>query len=294
MAKANKLTARNIPAKGVSKRSANHVVGKLIGAKEGDNKVTTAIAAIELARSGGLPTGKMERMLAAYIAANPEEAAAHDASVAKPITGTRTAKKTDVAGPKAGSARANQHVAEPKSDVITSVKGTTSGGDYTVVMANNGQPAITIPRNRFLGEVAKLAVPGGSFKALADAWAKAKAAQPSAKLANGITGQNSPHSAKSVADQRAKDKPAPKAADKKVARKEAAKAKAAPKGDDTRKLTLLRKDFTFGAVGSARNDSWLVCAAVIKAKGTVADYIAKGGKAKYLPRWAAAGAIKLG
>jgi hypothetical protein len=33
---------------------------------------------------------------------------------------------------------------------------------------------------------------------------------------------------------------------------------------------------------------------VCKASKTVAEYVQKGGKAKYLPRWVQAGAIKLG
>lgn len=120
-----------------------------------------------------------------------------------------------------------------------------------------------------------------------------------AELARGIKGGQAPQSAKAL--QQARDKVAASTKADKAA--ESAKAKAtkpaptrktdavaAPKGDDKRTITIVQKDFVFGRTGSARNDSWLAC---VKAK-TVADYAVKGGKLKYLPRWVAAGAIKLG
>ena len=87
----------------------------------------------------------------------------------------------------------------------------------------------------------------------------------------------------------------PKTAKQKVSAKASPKAKAkttkaAPKADDTRKITVLDKDFQFGREGTARNKAWLAC---IKAK-TVSDYAKAGGALKYLPRWVAAGAITLG
>ncbi len=121
-----------------------------------------------------------------------------------------------------------------------------------------------------------------------------------AGLAKGLDGRNAPHSAKCVADDRAKsrannkaDKAAEKAkakAEKKAARVAERKAKAAPKADDTRKITIVDKKFTFGREGTARNMSWIACT---KSK-TVSAYAKAGGALKYLPRWEAAGAIKLG
>lgn len=213
------------------------------------------------------------------------------------IKGTRTVKAADKAGPKAGSARANQSVglaANTAPDIITSVKNTTSGGDYIVVTANGKQPAITIPRSRFSAAIAKVAVVGGSYKAVDAAWQAEKANPPKAQLAKGLGAHNAPHAAKSVSDAAAKGRAAGKAAPKTAPKAKATTAKAAPKGDDTRKIALLKKDFTFGGDGSARRTSWDICAAVIKAKGTAGDYVNKGGKAKYLPRWVSAGAIKLG
>lgn len=120
--------------------------------------------------------------------------------------------------------------------------------------------------------------------------------QRSTGLARGVTGQNSPHSAKSIADARARASASNKA-DKAgakhsaaVAAKAARASKAAPKADDARKITIVDKAFVFGREGSARNAAWLTCT---KSK-TVAAYAAAGGALKYLPRWVAAGAIKLG
>lgn len=115
-------------------------------------------------------------------------------------------------------------------------------------------------------------------------------------LARGLDARNSPHSAKSVQDDRAKAKASNKTdkvaekAKKQVERKAERAAKAAPKADDARKITIVDKKFTFGREGTARNLSWLACT---KAK-TVADYAKAGGALKYLPRWVSAGAIKLG
>lgn len=123
--------------------------------------------------------------------------------------------------------------------------------------------------------------------------AKLATPKPVGHLAAGLDGRNSPHSAKAVQDNRAaarKGEPAPKpAVAKKEARKAAKAATAAPKADDQRKITIVKKDFAFGREGTARRSSWDIC---LKAK-TAAEYIAKGGAAKYLPRWVSAGAIKL-
>jgi hypothetical protein len=113
-----------------------------------------------------------------------------------------------------------------------------------------------------------------------------------AQLARGIGGRDAPHSAKAVADGKAQEKEAAKAKPavaKKEARKAERAAKAAPKADDNRKITVVDKKFTYGREGTARRASWDACT---KSK-TVADYAAAGGALKYLPRWTAAGAIKL-
>ena len=115
-------------------------------------------------------------------------------------------------------------------------------------------------------------------------------------LARGLDGRNAPHSKAALRAERAAAKGTNKADKRaerekaKAERKAARAARAAPKADDTRRITILDKNFTFGREGTARNLSWLACK---KAK-TVADYAKAGGKLKYLPRWAAAGAIKLG
>ena len=123
-----------------------------------------------------------------------------------------------------------------------------------------------------------------------------------AQLARGLDGRSAPHSAKAIADQNGKAGPAKLRKDeakaklasakeaKKAERTAAKAAKAAPKADDNRKITVVDKKFTYGREGTARRASWGAC----KASKTVADYAKAGGALKYLPRWVAAGAIKLG
>jgi hypothetical protein len=128
---------------------------------------------------------------------------------------------------------------------------------------------------------------------------EAAAAKHPAVLAKGVEGKFTEHSRKAHQDAKAKKSAPAKAAkaskaDAKAARKAERAAKAAPKADDSRKLTVVDKKFTFGAEGTARRASWDAAVKTAKAKGTAADYIKAGGKAKYLPRWVSAGAIKLG
>lgn len=129
-------------------------------------------------------------------------------TAAKAIKGARTAKSADTRGPKKGSAMTNQSstgyaagelTGKKPSDTISTVKNTTSGAPHTVVSAA-GMPDVLIPQGRFTGELAKLAKVGASYKALAAAWAAAKANPPAAKLARGVDAQNSPHTAKAIAD----------------------------------------------------------------------------------------------
>lgn len=214
-------------------------------------------------------------------------------SAAKPAKlGTATANlEAKIAGKKASATEA------PKAGIlptIVSVKGSTDGV-YTVVKASNGE-VVTIKRGLETKEFKAAAVSGKVFhpvvKLVAEITAADKAKHPG-KLAAGLDGRSAPHSSKAVADARVKDKPAAKAATapaKKQAKAAAKAEKAAPKADDNRKITLLDKKFTYGKDGTSRRSAWGACA---KSK-TVADYAAAGGALKYLPRWVAAGAIKLG
>lgn len=118
--------------------------------------------------------------------------------------------------------------------------------------------------------------------------------KPVGHMARGLTSRDAPHSSyalQSNREQATKDKKAAPAAPKpgKTAK---VKAKVAAKvtGEDSRKITITDKAFTFGAPGTARRSCW---DAMVKAK-TVAEYVAAGGKVKYLGRWQSAGAIKLG
>lgn len=179
-------------------------------------------------------------------------------------------------------------------DIIVRVEPTPNGN--CVAVCKEGEQTI-VPKHRFHGDVALAGAVGKSYRDFVALW---KAAQKASggKLASGLDGRSAPHSAKAVADRRGKAAAAPAKAsnktDKAQARKAAAvekkAARATPKADDNRKITVVDKAFGYGKPGSARNASWLACA---KAK-SVAEYAAKGGALKYLPRWVAAGAIKLG
>ena len=163
----------------------------------------------------------------------------------------------------------------------------------------NANNAITVPSHKFVGELAEAGKLGMSFRNFKALWEDIKR-KSTGKLAQGLDGRNAPHSAKAVGDHNAAAKgsnkadkvQARKAAEtaKKAERKADRAAKAAPKADDNRKITIVDKKFSYGKEGSARNASWLAC----KGSKTVAEYAAKGGALKYLPRWVSAGAIKLG
>lgn len=179
------------------------------------------------------------------------------------ITGLRTAKPADKRGPKSGSAMSNQSAKyvpdaatkaeiskEAKSrrapavkhnpDTITGVASPRSGPPSTILETKKADGSLgkclVIPQNRFVGEVTKLAKIGMSLKAVEQYLATHK---PDAKLANGITSRDAPHSAKHVADAAAaKGKPAPAAKTTKAAAKPAAKASKG-KVEDTAKLTFV-------------------------------------------------------
>lgn len=191
------------------------------------------------------------------------------------------------------ASKQTQNKGPAKSDIIKSVKPITSGMDGMAVDAP-GQKTLLIPNAKMTGSLMTACVVGGSYSKAAKLWAE----QSSAKLANGVDSRSAPHSAKAVADNKAAGS---NKADKKVAATKAktdAKAerkakraeKAAPKADDNRKVTIVDKKFTYGREGSSRRSAW----DALKSGMTVAAYIAAGGKAKYLPRWVAANAIKLG
>ena len=111
-----------------------------------------------------------------------------------------------------------------------------------------------------------------------------------AGLAKGLDVHCAPHSAKAIQDDRLARQAAAPAKVAKAVRMAKRATTASPKADDQRTIKLLDKAYTFGREGSSRNASWIACT---KSK-TVADYAAKGGALKYLPRWIAANAIQLG
>lgn len=169
----------------------------------------------------------------------------------------------------------------------------TVNGSHLVITGDDGS-TFTLRSTLVTKEFSDIARTGMNYaKAAAMAKELSKPKTPG-HLAKGLNSHNAPHSAKAIADNNDKNKPttaatkkpAPKAPEKKAARA----AKATPKADDARKITIVDKKFSYGAEGTSRRASWDAC----KASKTVAEYAAKGGALKYLPRWAAAGAIKLG
>lgn len=262
-----------------------------------------SLAAIGAVLAGANPDAEADKLLDKH-ALTPEAKARKRKSAANNAKSPKSSAQTALASkPKIEMGEEPRYT--PSRTVLT-CKPVTTGADAMVVSigAKEGE-TIIVPKHLFVGKVAEAAKVGESWADFKATWEAAKK-ERTGKLAAGLDGRNSPHAAKSVADGRqrstnkadaATQKPAAKPATtkapakaKKEERKAAREASAAPKADDTRKITIVDKKFTYGKEGSARNASWLACT---KAK-TVADYAKAGGAVKYLPRWVAAGAIKLG
>lgn len=194
-----------------------------------------------------------------------------------------------------------QLVADKPADTVAGVISANNGHDDLVV-CNDGSAHIASKHIK-AGFAAKRGMSWNDVnrKYLAHTRKEADAQPREARLARGVEGKMTEHSRKAVADANSKRRAGSKAEQKvaakaskdaeKATRKSERAAKAAPKADDNRKLKLLDKKFSFGGEGTARRACWDALLATAKAKGTVADYIAAGGKAKYLPRWVSAGAI---
>lgn len=189
----------------------------------------------------------------------------------------RKAKAADAAGPMAGHSRANQTSKyTPDAPALVGRK---------VLRANSASRQVQGKEPGPLNPAHGMAADRGV-----------------GHMARGIGSRDAPHSAAALQDNRAAATKAergvgPVGGGGKLAKpvtgktaKVAAKKQAKVEGTDNRKVTLLKKDYAFGAPGTARRVCW---DAMAKAK-TVADYLAGGGKAKYLGRWQAAGVIKLG
>jgi len=119
---------------------------------------------------------------------------------AAPKVSTKASAKPakTVAAPKAAPAKA------ARPDVIKEVKSAV-GGDHVVVSAGAGQSEI-IRHGAFKGQLTKLAVVGGSLKAVREF---IKTHKPEAKLATGLNGKNAPQSAQAAADSRSVGKGLP-------------------------------------------------------------------------------------
>ena len=113
------------------------------------------------------------------------------------------------------------------------------------------------------------------------------------RMARGLSLRDAPHSAAAARAKREAARAATPAAQRKerIAKQKAERAERKKVLDlGTAAITILKKDFAFGKEGSGRNRAWQAC---LKSK-TVGEYLKNGGAKKYLTRWEAAGAIKLG
>lgn len=167
----------------------------------------------------------------------------HPAIKAISVIAKTTEIKTGNTGGRAAAARITKAAktappakAAPKAnpDKIAEVKGTASGPDHIIVSA--GEHNVAIPRSKFVGALTKLAVVGGSLRAVQDYIATHKTP---AKLAHGLDGRTAPQSAMAAAESN-RSKPAPVA----TARTAPTARKAAsnnPKLGDGQKITVVAK-----------------------------------------------------
>lgn len=270
-------------------RHASATIGRLAVVAEDDSKVVAAEKAIALAKLGGLPTRsirKMENMLTAYkakIQLNDPHGLTEEAKARKQASAQK--------GPKPGSARSNQSAVYAHKEELVPQPTTKPKTKKVLGAEDFAHPTDKQMRAEIEADLRKIASETGAPR-LAQLGQK----QPT-QLARGINTRQAPHSAAALAAGRAKAKP-PKVEKKAPTPKtqnQAAKTSkpAAPIAtDDARSITVTNKEYTYGRPGSARAAAWAVCAA--PTTKTVADYAQAGGKVKYLPRWVAAGAIKLG
>lgn len=125
-----------------------------------------------------------------------------------------TTKKTTKGQPVRNAAQ------KAKADVIVTSTGMV-GGDKHLVKSGDGREII-IPTARWAGETRSLSAVGASFSAFEKHWASANVA----KLARGVDARSAPNSAKAVADNAAKAKPAKVTAKAKATERKAAKSAA--------------------------------------------------------------------
>lgn len=222
MAKSNKLTASNSTAAAVKA-----VKSLKPGNKAAEQLQNEVIETLER-KVVGIPTEAEKTKARAKAAAKPrggKPGSAMGNQSAQYAEGELTGKPAAKAAPRVSP------------DKITECKNATSG-DYVVVTA--GGRSLPIARSKFTGQLSKIAVVGGSMKAV-----EAYIAEhvPQAQLARGLSGKDAPQSALAAAESRkGKAAPAPEPTKtgktaKNAATKEAkAERKSAKVGDD-QKLT---------------------------------------------------------
>lgn len=214
MAKSNKLAASNVIT-GVPTEAKKAAVRALGAAKPRGGKPGSAMGNQSAQYAEGELTNTGESVVAKAIAAQKDSGGMAGKSAAK-ITRTKAREVQAAAAP-----------AKPGKDVITECKDAT-GGEYVVVTA--GGKSLPIKRSAYIGQLTKIAVVGGSMKAVEE---YIKQHKPEAKLANGLSGKDAPQSAMAAAASRkAAAEPAAPVKTGKTAKVKAQKeAKAASKGD---------------------------------------------------------------
>jgi hypothetical protein len=146
--------------------------------------------------------------------------------------------------PKQGSAQANQSVkgvkstAKPNADQIITVTPARTGNGLVVVGGDSKSMVVAAWQDT--ATTRKLAVVGGSMATLRDH--VATIAKPQARLARGVDSHNAPHSAKAMADQRAKANSAPTTPKPKARADKASKNKQPSRGQDRKYKNAGRKD----------------------------------------------------
>lgn len=199
-------------------------------------------------------------------------------STKAPVAVRASAAKAVAAKPAKAAKAKPAKLTDEQADVITQSKAVASGRSGIVVDAAGGQ-SIVIDKDRLTKQLNQLAVVGGSFKAV-QAYITAHSSKIAPALAKGIESRANPHSSKAVADDRARNKPAPATkAPVATGSKAPAKAKLPAKSEiHAATLTVLVKAKDSGLKDGS--DRYMRLQAIEGCK-TVADALAKtiaGGK----------------
>jgi hypothetical protein len=169
---------------------------------------------------------------------------------------------------------------EQGDKIVSSKAANAQDATKHVVTAADGRSVI-MPTERWSGELRTLSGVGKSMTAFQAAWAKAS----KVALAKGVTGRDAPHSAKAIADNKAKASAAKKPAEKKAAKK----AEKAKQGENRSYAALVKLTDLAARVGTKRH-TMLSCILTNKTTDAAKACIAKAGhaaEAQAFINWAA-------